>query len=362
MNDHATLPQRREFLKSGLLAAGTAALGSALPGASRADDQKLPAGGNLPTRPFGKTGHTLPVLGMGGSAMVNMWAPAYGVKLAGVEERAAMVRHAYDQGIRYFDTARVYAESESIMGKGLRGVRDQVFLTTKVAVADPAQVRRSLEESLKQLATDRVDLAQVHSPAIEKVGFEGAMKLHAELVKLRDEKLLRFIGLTTHVAFETVYKMICTGGFDQVLLAYGYFNKGMDTLLSHRNLEWRELCLAAAHERKMAVVAMKVMGASIFGHNAKNLVPGYDAAALDRLPGAAIRWVLRDERVSMLNIGVSLPQDIDRNVALLKGDVSLTHADRVLLADFAGRAYDAEQVKKMRIVRDGGREGPWRMC
>lgn len=362
MNEPSINQGRRQFLKTGLLTAGTAALAPGLTGAAGGDDRKSPGSGDLPTRPFGKTGHTLPVLGMGGSAMVGFWASAYGVKLAGIEERAAMVRHAFDQGIRYFDTARVYGESESIMGKGLKGVRDQVFLTTKVAVFEPGQVRASLEQSLKQLGTDRVDLAQVHSPAIEKVGFDGAMKLHAELLKLRDEKLLRFIGLTTHVAFETVYKMICTGGFDQVLLAYGYFNKGMDTLLSHRNLEWRELCLAAAHERRMAVVAMKVMGASIFGHNARNLVPDYDKGALERLPGAAIRWVLRDERVSMLNIGVSLPSDIDRNVACLKGDLRLTAQDRMLLADFAGRAYDAEQVKKMRIVRNRERVGQVPLC
>ena len=110
------------------------------------------------------------------------------------------------------------------------------------------------------------------------------MKLHAELVKLRDQKMLRFIGLTTHVAFETVYKMIATGGFDQVLLAYGYFRKGMDTLLSNPNLEFRELCLAKAHELNMAIVAMKVMGAYILGHNAKNVVPDYDKKAFDKLP------------------------------------------------------------------------------
>jgi predicted aldo/keto reductase-like oxidoreductase len=342
---------RRRFLRSGLLAAGGIALGPTLGGAAARAAE--PGAAGIPTRPFGKTGHTLPVLGMGGSAMVAQWVKSYGVPLLGTDERVAMVRHAYDRGVRYFDTARVYGESESIMGRGLKEVRDQVFLATKVAVTDPAQVRRSLEESLRQLDTDRVDLAQVHSPAIERVGFDGAMKLHAELVKLRGEKLLRFIGLTTHVAFETVYKMICTGGFDQVLLAYGYFNKGMDTLLSHRNLEWRGLCLAEAHRRGMAVVAMKVLGASILGHNAKNLVPGYDPAALERLPGAAIRWVLQDERVSLLNLGVSLPQDVDRNVALLKGDLKFTNEDRRLLADFAGRAYEAEAVKKMRIVRAG---------
>jgi predicted aldo/keto reductase-like oxidoreductase len=343
---------RRQALQTGLLAAGAAALPLAVPGISLADQA-----GTLPTRPFGKTGRTLPILGMGGSAMVGFWSPAYGVKVLSTDERIAMVRHAFDQGIRYFDTARVYGESESIMGRGLKGIRDQVYLATKVAVSDPAQVRKSLEQSLKQLDTDHVDCAQIHSPAIEKVGFDGAMKLHAELLKLRDEKLCRFIGLTTHVAFETVHKMICTGGFDQVLLAYGYFSKGMDTLLSHRNLQWREMCLAAAHERGMAIVAMKVMGANIFGHNAKNLVPGYDPERLAQLPAAAIRWTLRDERVSVLNIGVSMPQDIDRNVAILKGSLQLTNHDRMLLADFAGRAYEAEPIKKLSIVH-AGHAGP----
>ncbi len=182
------------------------------------------------------------------------------------------------------------------------------------------------------------------------LGFDAAMKIHDEILKLRDEKMCRFIGLTTHVAFETVHKMISTGGFDQVLLAYGYFRKGMDTLLSHRNLEHREMCLAKAHELNMGIVAMKVMGANILGHNAKNLVPDHDPAALERLPGAAIRWVLQDERVCILNIGASMPQDIDKNLATLKGDLKFTNDDHTLLANFAGRAYESKAIKAMKIV------------
>jgi aryl-alcohol dehydrogenase-like predicted oxidoreductase len=340
--------ERRRFLQSSLAAAAGAALAPAtsLTAAPTAKNESA-----IPTRPFGKAGLNLPVLGMGGSAMIKLGKFAgYGVDLLPLEKRIEMVRYAYDRGVRYFDTARIYLESETIMGKGLKGVRDKVYLATKVAVANPEQVRPSLESSLKELDTDYVDLVQIHSPAIERVGFEGAMKLHAELVKLRDQKMLRHIGLTTHVAFETVHQMICTGGFDQVLLAYGYFRKGLDTIHSHRNLEWRDMCLARAHELKMAIVAMKVFGASILGHNAKNLVPDYDKAAIARLPGAAIRWVLQDERVSMLNIGISLPEDIDRDVAILKGDLKFTNEDRLLLADFAGRAYETEYVKKLKTV------------
>lgn len=355
MQDQNENQGRREFLRSTVLAAaGVATLPPLFSAQVAAGAQNSPNA--IPTRKFGKTGLTLPVLGMGGSAMVQIWAASYGVKLGSIDERAAMVRYAYDQGLRYFDTARVYSESEMIMGRGLKGLRDKVFIATKIAVAEPAGVRKSLEESLKQLDMTSVDLVQIHSPAIEKIGFEKSMKLHSELVKLRDEKMLRFIGLTTHVAFDTVYKMICTGGFDQVLLAYGYFNKGMDTLLSYRNLEVREMCLAKAHDQKMAIVAMKVMGASIFGHNAKNILPDFNKTALNRLPAAAIRWTLSDERVSMLNIGVSQSEDIDKNIAVLKGDLKLTNDDRMLLADFSGRAYEAEKVKNMKTVKKEGRE------
>jgi len=352
--------KRRQFLKTGLMAVGTAALDAVLPETSEAN--RPSAEETIPLRDFGKTGCRLPILGMGGSAMVAAWIAQRGVPLLGTEERVAMVRHAYNRGVRFFDTARVYQESESIMGKGLEGVRDNVFLATKVAVAEPAQVRKSLEESLRQLDTDRVELVQIHSPAIEKLGFSGAMKLHAELVKLRDEKLFRFIGLTTHVAFETVCQMIATGGFDQVLLAYGYFKKGMDTLLSPQNLEFREMCLAKARDLKMAIVAMKVMGGSVFNHNAKNLVPDYDKDALEQLPGAAIRWVVRDERISMLNIGVSLPADIDRNVAILGGDLTFTNSDRVLLAEFSRRVYDTQWSKKMPVVQEGRQKSHTPLC
>jgi len=100
----------------------------------------------------------------------------------------------------------------------------------------------------------------------------------------------------------------------------------------------------------MAIVAMKVMGAFILGHNAKNLVPEYAANNLKKLPAAAMRWVLQDERISMLNIGASMPSDIDKNRKVLTSSLEFTPKDRELLADFAGRAYQSGFVKQMRTV------------
>jgi predicted aldo/keto reductase-like oxidoreductase len=355
MSDRSKSPdmERRKFLKSGLAAAGGAVLGLGVVRAGSAQpavvpEKRIRVGDTIPTRRFGSTGHTLPVLGMGGSAMVGVWARSYGVTLGDLEQRAEMVRTAYDRGVRFFDTARVYGESERIMGMGLAEVRENVYLATKVANPDPAQTRRSVETSLRELRTDYVDCVQIHSPAIERVGFDGAMRIHEELDKLRAEGLIRFIGLTTHVAFEDVLRMISTGGFDQVLLAYGYFRKGMDQMLSDRKIEYRNMCLARAHEQGMAIVAMKVLGANIMSHNARNVVPGYEAAKLKRIPPAAIRWVLQDQRVSMLNIGVSVPGDLEANITTLTGDTGLTSDDQLLLADFSASAYESGLVKAMR--------------
>jgi predicted aldo/keto reductase-like oxidoreductase len=203
---------------------------------------------------------------------------------------------------------------------------------------------------LETLGVDRVDVMQIHSSgAIEHDGFGPAMKIHAELVKLRDEGLLKYIGLTTHVAFETVYKMIATGGFDQALLTICYFPKGMSTLLSEQNREFREKCLDKAHDLGMAVVAMKVMGVSIFGRMSRTIVPNYAPVDRAKLPAAAMRWVLSDERVSLAAIGMGYREEIERNAETLSSDLTLTEEDRRLLADYSAKAHESPRIKAMGV-------------
>lgn len=350
MRGHLTTLDRRDFLKNGLTAGAVALTAGTVTHAAAPKSKQISSTGRIPERPFGKTGHSLPVLGHGGSAMVNSWASAYNVTLPDEAARVEMVRHAYDMGVRYFDTARVYSESESIMGRALKDVRDNVYLVTKVATPVVDQVRRSVETSLQNLQTDYVDCMQIHSPVIERVGPDAAMKVYEELAKLREEGMIRFIGLTTHVAFESVYKMIDTGLFDQVLLARGYFRKGMDMMLSNANIEWRERCMARAHDLNMGIVIMKVMGLNVLGRGGAAVVADYDAKKREQLPGAAIRWALSDPRVSVLNIGISVPEDIDRNVAICKADLTLTSEDQLLLADYAEKAYNSDFIKALRVV------------
>src|SRR5215472_153757 len=114
---------RREFLKAGFAAA------LAVPPA-----KPITLTNAIPARPFGKTGHALPILAHGGSALVEKWSAGYGVTVGSFAQRVEMVRHAYDRGIRYFDTSRNYMESESIYGEALRDVRQNIYLATKVGI------------------------------------------------------------------------------------------------------------------------------------------------------------------------------------------------------------------------------------
>lgn len=120
---------RRSFLKAAVAA----------PGAALAAPKTIPLRNTIPARTFGKTGYRLPVLACGGSAMVEKWGKAYGVTAPSFAQRVQMVRTAYEQGIRYFDTSRNYQESETIMGEALKDVRENIYLATKVGVDWEAQ-------------------------------------------------------------------------------------------------------------------------------------------------------------------------------------------------------------------------------
>jgi len=268
-----------------------------------------------------------------------------------------MVRYGYERGIRYFDTSRNYSESESIYGEALQDIRKNIYLCTKVGVkaddkglVEPRDVRRSIEDSLKTLKTDHVDCIQLHGPVFEYMGYDAAMRIYEELDKLRGERLFRYIGVTGHTAFEPMYKLIDTRLFDQVLLAYGYFPKGMNTMLSQANLQWRELCMARARELGMGIVAMKVMGSFLFGHNAPNIVPGFGEERYRALRRAALRWALREKKPDVLLVGVSLPSDIDENIETLRHGQGFTRDDQKILADFAVKALGSKAVQEMKTT------------
>ena len=111
---------------------------------------------SIPTRPFGKTGVHVSIICVGGGHI--------GRKEVDADLAVRILEAAVDQGITFFDNAWEYndGESEKRMGRALRGKRDKVFLMTKVCSRDRRGAERELEESLRRLQTDHVDLWQFH--------------------------------------------------------------------------------------------------------------------------------------------------------------------------------------------------------
>jgi len=333
---------RRGFLKMGVTAvvgAAVAASGIVAAGGPSTDPRPIA------TRPFGKTGRTLPILGYGAAALPKVWGNPLSI-----EDRVKLVRYVYDRGVRYFDTAGNYLESPSILGEGLKGIRDNVYLVTKVETTEPDKVRGAVEQALKELQTDHLDAILIHgTPGLEQMTVEQAMKIHAELVRLRDERIARFIGFSAHSYFDKALALISSGGFDQCMLSYGYLPRGYNQVFSARMVELRNACVAKAHELGMGIAAMKVVGGGVLGAWSGYVVPGFDKKRLEQLPAAAIRYVLDDDRVQLLVIGMRLTQEVDANIRTLSGDVTYTPDDRALLAGFCARAYDSDAIKAMRI-------------
>ena len=337
---------RREFLKRATQAAAAAVVWStgrahgAVPKGKTID-----LADTIPTRVFGKTGVKLPILGYGGAGLVKVWGSPLSP-----EERVKLVRYAYDRGVRYFDTAGNYMESQAILGEALKDLRDNVYLVSKVETTFPFWVRGAVEKSLKELQTDYLDAILIHgTPGLEQMTVERAMKIHAELVKLRDEKIVRFLGLSAHSYFDKALALISSGGFDLCMLSYGYLPRGHDQIFSARMIELRNACVAKAHELGMGIAAMKVIGAGVLGSWAEYVVPGFDKKRLAQLPAAAIRYVLDDERVHLLVIGMRLKEEVDANIKTLAGDVTYTLDDRSLLAEFSAQALDSDAIKKMKV-------------
>jgi predicted aldo/keto reductase-like oxidoreductase len=335
-------PGRREFLKH---AAAAAAIPAGIASAAAPKEKNVDPADTIPARVLGKTGVNLPILGYGGAGLPKVWGNPLST-----EDRVKLVRYVFDQGVRYFDTAGNYMESQSILGEGLKDVRDKVYLVTKVETTEPDKVRAAVEKSLKELQTDYLDAILIHgTPGLEQMGVEQAMKIHAQLLKLRDERITRSIGFSAHSYFDKALALITSGGFDLCMLSYGYIPRGYDQVLSARMTELRNACVAKAHEVGMGIAAMKVVGGGILGAWSRYIVPEFDKKRLGQLPSAAIRHVLEDERIDLLVIGMRLKEEVDANIQTLSGDVKYTIDDRALLAEFSAKAYDSDAIKRMKI-------------
>ena len=157
----------------------------------------------MKTRKLGKNGPELSVIGLGAWAIGGPWQWGWGKQ--DDDDSIRTIHRALDLGINWIDTAAVYGlgHSEEIVGKALKGVREQVFVATKCGLVwsskgkirndlSPASIRKEAEDSLRRLNTDYIDLYQIHWPD-PRTPIEKSWR---EMVKLQKEGKVRYIGVS----------------------------------------------------------------------------------------------------------------------------------------------------------------------
>jgi len=249
--DAMTFPtDRREFL---VQAAAAAAGTTVLAGTANSTSSAEPSGigpSPIPHRAFGKSSDKVSILGVGGYTLGQ--AASYDVA-------EQIVHEALDAGVTFFDNAWEYhqGKSEEWMGKAFKGNRDKVFLMSKVCThgRDKKVAMRQLEDSLRRLQTDHLDLWQIH----EVIYYNDPELIYARdgvLEALSDAKQqgkTRFVGFTGHKDPAIHLDMLLRGyPFDAVQMPLNCFDATFRSFELH--------VLPEVIKRGMAVLGMKSMG------------------------------------------------------------------------------------------------------
>ncbi len=285
-NDKIT---RREFIeKTTITVASATVLPSVL-------ESEVEAKTVLPQRVLGRTGVKVPIIAFGCGSRFLMYENE--------DEALRALNHVIDSGVTYLDTAMDYGKgvSETRVGMVLKTRRKDVWLATKVTPTARSrdEALREVEKSLKRLQTDRVDLLHLHSLStdedLQKIeAKDGAIKA---LYELRDQKVARFIGMTSHTDGEVMARAIEHNDLDCVQMAMN----------PARALQFEALALPAAKKKNLGVILMKVTAQE------KLVGAGAGQAGIEPL----IRYAL-SLPVSTAVIGMPKLQFVDQNIAIAK--------------------------------------------
>ncbi|MBK7628412.1 MAG: aldo/keto reductase [Bacteroidales bacterium] len=213
----------------------------------------------MPVRPLGKTGHMVCIYSLGGQATIET---------PGKEDLSVqIINRAIDLGINYIDTAAGYGRatatipkaearghSERNIGQVMKTRRNEVFLASKTDDRTYDGSMRLLEKSLKNLQTDHLDLWQVHNLTKAQIAdvdkYFAADGVIKAMEKARNEKMVRFVGITGHESPAMLKIMAERYPFDNVLVALNAADKHYDPFI--------ENFLPVAVEKKMGIVGMKI--------------------------------------------------------------------------------------------------------
>jgi aryl-alcohol dehydrogenase-like predicted oxidoreductase len=270
--------ERRDFIRRGAFAAIAASTSGNLSQSWAAPNSPK----NLEPiarRRLGKTDVHLSIIGMGGIVIMN----------SGPTASKNIVAEAVDRGINYFDVAPSYGDAQQLLGPALAPYRTKSFLACKTSKRDKAGSRAALEDSLRLLNTDHVDLYQFHAltkmAELDQVlGPNGAMETFEAA---RKEGKVRYIGFSAH-SVETAVAAMDRYPFDTVLFPINW------VLASQAN--FGPQVIQKAQEKGIGMLAIKSMSKTVWPASEKKDHPHskcwYEPAEFPSEASLGLRWTL----------------------------------------------------------------------
>lgn len=304
--------ERRAFIQSAAIAAAS------LASASRANASAKTPAKPIARRTLGRTGEKLSILGFGGIVVMSESST----------DANNIVAEAVDRGINYFDVAPSYGNAQERLGPALAPYRKNCFLACKTEGRTKEDSRKQLEESLRLLQTDHLDLYQFH--ALTKMteldtvlGPGGAMET---MEAAKKEGKIRYIGFSVHSA-ETAIAAMERYNFDTILFPLNW--------VLYTQAGFGPQILKKAQEKKMGILALKSMAKTVWPEGQKQNHPEpkcwYQPAAFPNEASLGLRWTLGHPITAAIPPGderyFRLAMDVAQNYKPLEA-----HEEQALLA------------------------------
>jgi uncharacterized protein len=284
----------------------------------------------MPTRNLGRTGYRVGIFSLGGQAAIEQ--PNNDAVAVPIVERAL------DLGVNYIDTAAMYGGeqrwSQRYIGQVMKRRRDQAYLCSKTHDRTRDGSLKLLEQSLKLLNTDHLDAWQLHhvdgQSDVDRIFAKGGA-IEA-LQEAREQKMVRFLGVTGHHDPDPLIQCLKRFQFDQILMALNAADK--------HHLSFQEELLPLAVEKQLGIIGMKIpaRGRILASWNpAEHHQSGFEGTAPG--PGTlamkeALYYVL-SRPVSTVIIGCDSVAQLEENVQLARDFTPLSERQLAALAEKA---------------------------
>lgn len=189
---------------------------------------------------LGRTGLIVNSLGFG----------ALPIQRLDLSAAVALLRRAFESGVNFFDTARMYTDSEAKLGRAFDGLRSRIVIASKTTAKDSSGIMADLMTSLTELRTDYLDIYQFHNPTEVPRPFDGTER-YETLLDLKQTGAIRAIGLTSH-SLPNAYEAIESGLYDTVQFPFSLLASDMEEVLP-----------AAAAKANVGFLAMKPLAGGL---------------------------------------------------------------------------------------------------